>query len=276
MAVKSTVNYLAPMALWDDTKPYEITGNVSADVPRTNFRFEPHVVEIQDARALPSKVSLSTHGFEWVAQTTTEDFKTDDSVTRYINELEEFIQDHFKADKVLTFQYQVRKRQPDRLDPRIRPPSNFVHVDVSPAGAEARIRFNYPEVADDILRRRHMLLSLWRPLFSPLQDYPLALCDARSVDDNDLIESDYIYPNFVSESFLLNHSPEHKWFYLSDQRKDELLMITNYDSAFKTRQLQPFYQHCLVANEYCQLYRNSPHGLRIDRFQREYKGTGKH
>ncbi|KAG5755673.1 hypothetical protein H9Q70_001741 [Fusarium xylarioides] len=235
MAVKSTVNYLAPMALWDDTKPYEITGNVSADVPRTNFRFEPHVVEIQDARALPSKVSLSTYGFEWVAQTTTEDFKTDDSVTRYINELEEFIQDHFKADKVLTFQYQVRKRQPDRLDPRIRPPSNFVHVDVSPAGAEARIRFNYPEVADDILRRRHMLLSLWRPLFSPLQDYPLALCDARSVNDNDLIESDYIYPNFVSESFLLNHSPEHKWFYLSDQRKDELLMITNYDSAFKTR-----------------------------------------
>lgn len=108
MAVKSTVNYLAPMALWEDTKPYEITGNVSADVPRTNFRFEPHVVEIQDARALPSTTSLRTHGFEWVAQTTTEDFKTDDSVTRYINELEEFIQDHFKADKVLTFQYQVQ------------------------------------------------------------------------------------------------------------------------------------------------------------------------
>ncbi|KAF5237708.1 hypothetical protein FANTH_10735 [Fusarium anthophilum] len=103
MTVKSTVNYLAPIALWEDTKPYEITGNVSADVPRTNFRFESREVEIQDARALPSEVSLITHGFEWVTQTTTEDFKTDDSVSRYINELEEFVQDHFKADKVLTF-----------------------------------------------------------------------------------------------------------------------------------------------------------------------------
>lgn len=62
MAVKSTVIYLAPMALWEDIKPYEITGNVSADVPRTNFRFEPHAVEIQDTRALSSKTSLSTHG----------------------------------------------------------------------------------------------------------------------------------------------------------------------------------------------------------------------
>ncbi|KAF5679505.1 methyltransferase like protein [Fusarium circinatum] len=108
MTVKSTVNYLAPMALWEDTKPYEITGNVSADVPRTNFKFEPRDVEVQDARALPSEVSLSTHGFEWVTQTTTEDLKTDDSVTRRINELEEIFQDYFKADKVLTFRYQVK------------------------------------------------------------------------------------------------------------------------------------------------------------------------
>ncbi|KAF5608112.1 uncharacterized protein FSUBG_4936 [Fusarium subglutinans] len=233
MAVKLTVNYLAPEALWEDTKPYEITGNVSADVPRTNFRFEPRAVEVQDARALPAEVSLSTHGFEWVTQTTTKDFKTDGSVTRYVNELEEFIQDHFKADKVLTFQYQVRKRRLDRLDPRIRPQSNFVQTFRL---REQRLAFvsTIPMLQGYSSLATHATEPLKAPI-SPLRDYPLALCDARSVVDSDLVESDYIYPDFVSESFLLKHSPDHKWFYLSDQSKDELLVITNYDSAFKTR-----------------------------------------
>jgi hypothetical protein len=108
MTATSNLNYLAPIALWEDTKPYEITGNVSVEVPRTNFQFEPYAVEIKDARFLPYNISLSTHGFEWVTHETPEDFTTDESVTRYIQKLEGFVKDYFKAKKVLTFQYQVQ------------------------------------------------------------------------------------------------------------------------------------------------------------------------
>lgn len=108
MAITSNLNYLAPIVLWEETKPYEITGNVSAEIPRTNFQFQPYAVAIKDTRALKDGISLSTHGFEWVSHETVEDFKTDESVNRYIKELEGFVKDYFNAEKVLTFQYQVQ------------------------------------------------------------------------------------------------------------------------------------------------------------------------
>ena len=76
---------------------------------------------------------------------------------------------------------------------------------------------------------------MWRPLFGPLQDYPLAVCDSRTVHANDLIKSDYVYPNFESESFVVKHSPVHRWYYLGDQNRDEILLITNYDSKLGLR-----------------------------------------
>ncbi|KAI8660069.1 Amidase domain-containing protein [Fusarium keratoplasticum] len=245
MATQASLNYLAPLPQWDDIKPYEISGRVAPGQQKNNLEFVPQVVEVHDARDWGDKFALDTTGFEWVSHNTTEGLDTDASVTRYVEELEAFLGKYLEADMVLTFQYQIRKRNLDILDPRVRPPSNFVHVgrlmnmainpvprdvdfhtDVSPAGAEARIRFSFPNDAEKILRG-----SLWRPLFSPLQDCPLALCDSRTVEEDELVESDYVYPNFVSESLMVKHSPRHKWFYLPEQRKDELLIITNYDSA---------------------------------------------
>lgn len=77
--------------------------------------------------------------------------------------------------------------------------------------------------------------SVWRPLFSPLEDSPLAVCDSRSVDTIDLLESDYIYPTFVCETLVVKYAPRHKWYYLSGQTKEEVLLMTNYDSGSDTR-----------------------------------------
>ena len=58
----------------------------------------------------------------------------------------------------------------------------------------------------------------------------MAVCDTRTVRSEDLVESDYVYPDFESESYMVKHNEDHCWYYLSKQAKHEVLLITNYDS----------------------------------------------
>jgi hypothetical protein len=67
-------------------------------------------------------------------------------------------------------------------------------------------------------------------LFGPLENYPLGMIDSRTVHDEALVESDYIYPNFESESYQVLYEPTHRWYYVSKQERSEFLLITNYDS----------------------------------------------
>ena len=71
--------------------------------------------------------------------------------------------------------------------------------------------------------------SVWRPL-KPIKSWPLAICDSRTVRPSDLIPSDLVRRRFVGESFYARFNPEHRWYYLSDQRPDEVTMLKIYDS----------------------------------------------
>ena len=73
--------------------------------------------------------------------------------------------------------------------------------------------------------------SSWRPFFSDLQDWPLGLCDWESVDvDNDLTPSDTIFPTNVAETLQVHENAGHKWYFLTKQSKDEVLLFKIFDS----------------------------------------------
>jgi hypothetical protein len=75
------------------------------------------------------------------------------------------------------------------------------------------------------------LSSIWRPLFGPLRDWPLGLCDFSSLDTaRDLIASDSVLPHRVAETFNLLNSKQHRWYYLKDQMPDEVLVFKSFDS----------------------------------------------
>jgi len=64
-----------------------------------------------------------------------------------------------------------------------------------------------------------------------LNDWPLALCDAQSVDfRNDIMAGDIVYENFVTENLQVMHNPDQKWFYLPDQATSEVLIFKSADS----------------------------------------------
>lgn len=75
-----------------------------------------------------------------------------------------------------------------------------------------------------------MFLSVWKPLKHVVEDYPLAVCDSSSMFEDDLIECDHIRKRFTGATFYAHFNPEQKWYYLSQQRPDEALLLKIFDS----------------------------------------------
>jgi hypothetical protein len=96
------------------------------------------------------------------------------------------------------------------------------------------VRDLLPDEAEELLRRRVQVINLWRPIRGPVRDAALAMCDAPSVDAEDLIPSDLIYPHRVGETYSVTFDPAHRWFYVSDMQPDEVLLKC-YDSKVDGR-----------------------------------------
>lgn len=74
--------------------------------------------------------------------------------------------------------------------------------------------------------------SVWKPLFGPLQDWPLGLLDYQSVNsERDLEASDNIYVHVVRETYNVYFHPDHRWYYLAGQKPDEIMVFKSLDSA---------------------------------------------
>ena len=63
-----------------------------------------------------------------------------------------------------------------------------------------------------------------------MEDYPLALADARSFTKGDLVASDNIRSNFQGETFFGKYTTDYKWNYLSNQQPNEVFMFKIHDS----------------------------------------------
>ena len=72
--------------------------------------------------------------------------------------------------------------------------------------------------------------STWRPLLPVLEDRPLALCDARTVEPDDLIAADRILPDRVGEVYYLRHNKRQRWCWLEKQTSSEVFVFVMYDT----------------------------------------------
>ena len=139
----------------------------------------------------------------------------------------------------------VRQTKPSGTN--FQPPASDVHVDWTQRRAH--------ELAKDMLSKsdtpdfkysRFICINLWRAISPPPQDYPLAVCDGRSLTStnctpNAMISCDKVpdltkpetIPDgpIVSEADLFPYSEDQKWYFFSDMTKDEIMAFTLYDSA---------------------------------------------
>jgi cephamycin C biosynthesis protein len=111
-----------------------------------------------------------------------------------------------------------------------------VHVDQNPSSAQARVTL-HTGAATNWTLRRVQIVNLWRPLLAPVRNYPLALCDYRTVDPMaDLVTTRLLFPPWLKdrENYSVTYSPRHRWYYWSALTPDEVLVFKCYDSASRT------------------------------------------
>jgi hypothetical protein len=80
--------------------------------------------------------------------------------------------------------------------------------------------------AQELLKKRFQLINLWRPISNVALDWPLALCDYRSVDiKKDPLPVALVYPDRRGETYGVLYNPEHKWKYLRGMTPEDLVLI---------------------------------------------------
>jgi hypothetical protein len=119
-------------------------------------------------------------------------------------------------------------------------PARFAHVDITDGTATD---FALRSAPKGKIVRRHAHYNIWRAISGPPQDVPLAVCDARSVDSEDLIAADAIFdetgkPEWSFESWVVAHNPAHRWHWFADMTVDEALV-------FKTNDSDAAFAHCV-------------------------------
>ncbi len=222
--VEAELNYLAPMAERPRYYAYD-AGEVSS-----NMTPEPHRVHIRDMRPIAAEIELDRQGFALVEQhTAVRDFWDDEEVRRvYYPEAERFIAEKTGASRVFIFDHLQRRRVPGatRRAPGVPPqPATRVHVDHTARSGPQRVRDLLPDEAEELLKGRVQVINLWRPIRGPLQDSPLAVCDARTVDPADLVPSDLVYRERVGETYSVMYNPAHEWYYVPEMRREQALLL---------------------------------------------------
>ncbi len=116
-------------------------------------------------------------------------------------------------------------------------PALYAHGDTTDASAlelaERIMEFVPDTKLEDFSRWAH--INMWRPITPPPQDYPLALCDARTLSepDRELVVAhtetrDMGNFSFDTTGYLYN--PDHRWCYFSQMTRDEVLVFVTNDS----------------------------------------------
>jgi len=234
-AVATTIVYQNPPA--DGTRAYH---NINMDSKKggwdRNIITNEHDVQIENVRGKENLYTLDNAGFQFFNRPTkVTDFHEDKQIEEvYYPESVDLIKELTGASRVVLFDHTRRLRRVGELDdsPDRRQPVNLAHVDQTTKSTIARIHRHLPsEDVPTLLQRRFQIINLWRPIGKPAYDWPLALCDYRSVDPkNDTFPVALVYPDREGETMAVKYNPKHEWKYARGMTPDEFVLIKCCDS----------------------------------------------
>ena len=238
----------APIGYLIDTgeTPVFYQSNVAGE--RTNFEGEreKRTMEVRDARALPNTFNLDVEGFAFVDHPTrVHDFFDDAEVAVVYNpEVEALIKAHTGASRVFVFDHTRRSSsQALREKHNARDPAGAAHTDYTDWSAQQRIKDLLPDEADERLAKRFAIINVWRSVTGVVEEWPMALCDARSVDDSRLHTVERRAYNRVGQTRHASYDAGNLWYYFPRMTRDEAILIKNYDSAAAALGVAPYSLH---------------------------------
>jgi len=229
--VAARLQYLEPTA----EKPRSLEYLAPPGVPQTTAVYREREVEIRDVRPLAETLSLEQEGFQLLsAPTRLKDFDDEEAIrTQYYDEAIELLKTQTGATRVVVFDHTIRRRIPgavERAKGVPRQPVPRVHNDYTVKSGPQRVRDLLGDEAEELLKKRFAVINVWRPIRGPVLDAPLAITDASTIAEGDLVATDLVYPDRTGEIYYVKFNPDHKWFYAPAMRNDEVLLIKCYDS----------------------------------------------
>jgi hypothetical protein len=228
-SVVAPLNFLAPMA----EKPVAYNYEPPPGVPQRTGRSVEYQVPIRNARPLIGQLSLDKEGFVLLHhQTAVANFYDEDQIKSiYYPECERVMKAATGAARVVAFDHIVRNAAVSAKGNDIKIPAKRVHNDYTAWSAPQRVRDLMGEEAEELLRHRFAINNLWRPIRGPVLDSPLTLCDAQSLEAENLIGSDLKYPDRTGETYSITYNPNQRYYYFPKMQANEVVLIRCYDSG---------------------------------------------
>lgn len=229
--VQAVLNYTRNTGI----RPVNYTFDPPPGVPRNSGEIDARTVTIRDARQ-ERGLELDVSGFEVITHRSSlqgDDFRDSQAVeTIDYPEVAAALKAHTGATKVVLFDHTLRDSTIEIGTPALREPVRRVHDDQTPASAPNRVRKHLsPDEAAWRLLRRYAIVNFWRPIGGPVLKTPLAVCDARTIEPQDLLPSDLVYRDWVGETYSVAFNPRHRWYWYPRQTTSEATLLKIFDSV---------------------------------------------
>jgi hypothetical protein len=229
-AIEATLNYIANTG----EKIFTQTGGPGSTDVRSGGTQDAHPVAIRNGRLEAEDFALDRQGFRFIRHDTRiESFFDEEEIRRvYYPEMEALVKAETGASRVVVFDHTLRTAdQALREARKIREVVPRVHNDYTEWSGPQRVRDILPEEAEQLLRSRFAIVQVWRPIRHPVETFPLALCDARTISADDLVIAERIYPNRVGQTYAITYNPAHAWYWFPHMRREEAIVFKVFDSA---------------------------------------------
>ena len=202
--------------------------------PRRTGRYAPYTLPIHDGWAILEQLSLDQHGFMLTRHETgvANFYDATEVQAVYYPEVSRLVQALTGAVKVVVFDHNVRcAPMAKRGENGAQEPARVVHNDYTVRSGPQRVQdLLAAEEAEARLQHRVVQINVWRPIRGPVEESPLAVCDAQSMAPQDFVATDLKYRDRTGEVYMVTFSPTHRWYYFPHMQRNEVILIKGYDS----------------------------------------------
>ncbi|MEL6482367.1 MAG: CmcJ/NvfI family oxidoreductase [Pseudomonadota bacterium] len=225
--------YIVPQA----EKPRFLSQAYTGGEAEFLFDVEQRAVPLADMRPEAERFTLDREGFALRRAPTNAGDLYDDAVVEgvYRGEIEALLSEELGASRVVVFDATRRSDSGKGAKNRdgARGVASRIHVDYTAKSGPQRARDVLGDAEVDRLLaegKRLVQVNVWRPITGPVQRAPLALADASTIEPQDLVATDQVFPDRVGEIYHLAHSPAQRWYWAPEMTRDEVLLIKGWDS----------------------------------------------
>jgi len=186
-------------------------------------------VTVQDVRAAVSDTSFERASVGFAAFKTDVDVLNNDRAWQpmYEAEIQNLLKTELDIEDVIIFDHTVRIDD-DFSD---RKPARNVHSDYSNDGAQQRlIDLLGQKQAADWAAAHYAFINVWRPVEAAINSSPLGFVVPASVNEEDWILLDLIYPDRHGQILGLAANPAHEWIYRSKMTPHEVAYFNIFDN----------------------------------------------